>query len=100
MAYWLGLWTYNRSWKRVASLLIVFGLIFGSLSTAVADYPAFLRFVAGAIVGVVYEALNLAVLRVFSFPNQRLVFLRGPVALSLGAGVPWGLLPLVAGVFR
>ena len=100
LAYWQGLWTYNRFWKRVASLLIVFGLIFGFLSTAVADYPALLRFAAGAIVGVVYEALNLAVLRVFSFPNQRLLFLRGPVALSLGAGLPWGLLPLMAAVFR
>jgi hypothetical protein len=100
LAYWLGLWTYNRFWKRVASLLLVFGLIFGSLSTAVADYPALSRFAAGAIVGVVYEALNLAVLRIFTFPNQRLLFLRGALALSLGAGIPWGLLPLVAAAFR
>ena len=100
LAYWQGLWIYDRSWKRVASLLIVFGLIFGFLSTLVADYSALLRFAAGAIVGVVYEGLNLGVLRVFSFPNQRLLFLRGPVALSLGAGIPWGLLPLIAAFFR
>ena len=81
-------------------MLVVYGLIFGSLSAALVNYPVALRFAAGAIVGILYEGLNIAILRVFSFPNQRLLFLRGPIALSFGAGVCWGLLPVVAPLFR
>ena len=65
-------------------------------SDTLADYPASLRFAAGAGFGVVYEAVNLTLLRAWSFPNQQLLFLRGPVALAVGAGIPCGLLPLVA----
>ena len=100
LAYWQRLWVYDRSWKRLITMLIVYGLVFGSLSTALVNQSAALRFAAGAFVGVVYEALNVALLRVFSFPNQRLLFLKGPVALSFGAGVCWGLLPLMAPLFR
>jgi hypothetical protein len=100
LAYWQTLWVYDRPWLRIVSILVVFGFIFGWLSTAIADYPAWLRFASGAIVGVLYEGTNLKLLHVFDFPNQRLLFLRGPVALALGAGIPWGIAPLLAPVFR
>ncbi len=100
LSHWQKLWIYDPPWLRVASVLIVFGLVFGWMSTALADYPAILRFAAGAGVGIVYEAVNLTLLRAWSFPNQQLLFLRGPVALAVGAGIPWGLLPLVAPFFR
>jgi len=100
LSYWKRLWIYSHPWLRVASVLIVFGLIFGWMSTALADYPAILRFAAGAAFGIIYEAANLTLLRVFSFPNQQLLFLRGSFALAVGAGIPWGLLPLVAPLFR
>jgi hypothetical protein len=100
LSYWQKLWIYHPPWLRLASVPIVFGLVFGWLSTALADSPAIQRFAIGAGVGIVYEALNLSVLRVFTFPNQRLLFLRGSVALAVGAGMPWGLLTLMAPLFR
>ena len=100
VSHWQKLWIYDPPWLRLASVLMVFGLVFGWMSTVLADHPAILRFAIGAGVGIVYEALNLSLLRVFTFPNQRLLFLRGRVALAVGAGMPWGLLPLAAPLFR
>jgi hypothetical protein len=100
LSYWQRLWVYDPPWLRIVGVLIVYGLIFGCVSTALADYPAVLRFAAGAALGVLYEAANLAVLRLWSFPNQRLLFLRGSIALAVGAGIPWGLLPPVAPMAR
>lgn len=99
-SYFLRLWLYDPPWLRLVSVLVVFGLVFGWVSNVLAGYPAGLRFAAGAALGVTYEALNLTLLHAFKFPNQRLWFLRGSVALALGAGIPWGLLPLLAPMFR
>jgi hypothetical protein len=100
LAYWQNLWVYDPPWLRLVSLAVVYGLLFGWLSTAVADHPAWLRFAAGALTGVLYESANLKFLHLFSFPQQRLLFLRGPIALALGAGIPWGIAPLLTPVFR
>src|SRR2546423_3882485 len=99
LAYWKKLWVYDAPWLRLASVLVVFGLLFGWLSTIVGNYPPLLRFTLGAIVGVIYEGANLMLLHAFSFPNQRLLFLRGPIALAFGAGIPWGIVPLLTPVF-
>ena len=100
LSYWQRLWVYDPPWLRIASVPVVYGLIFGWLTTALAEYQAPWRFAAGAAFGVAYEATNLTVFHFWSFPNRRLLFLRGPVALALGAGIPWGLLPLLAPLAR
>jgi hypothetical protein len=74
-------------------------ITFGWLSTTVAGYPPLLRFAVGAIAGVIYEGANVMLLHIFSFPNQRLLFLRGPLALALGAGIPRGLVTLLTPLF-
>ena len=100
LSYWQKLWVYDPPWLRLVSILVVYSLLFGWLSTTVADYPPWLRFALGAAVGVLYEGANLMLLHIFSFPNQRLLFLRGPMALALGAGIPWGIAPLLTPLFR
>jgi hypothetical protein len=100
LSHWQKLWLYEPPWLRIASVVLVFGLFFGWLSTALAEQSALLRFATGAGVGIAYEATNLTLLRAWSFPEQQLVFLRGPVALAVGAGIPWGLIPLVAPLVR
>jgi len=100
LAYWQRLWVFDPPWLRLVSIFVVYGLLFGWLSTTVADYSPWLRFAAGALVGVLYEGANVFLLHLFTFPNQRLLFLRGPVSLALGAGIPWGIAPLLTPVFR
>src|SRR5438067_7892745 len=50
--------------------VVVYSLLFGWLSTTVADYPPWLRFALGAAVGVLYEGANLMLLHIFSFPRS------------------------------
>jgi len=92
----LRLWLYDPPWLRVANVVLVFGVFFGWLSSVIAGRPGAQRFLVGAIVGIAYEAVNLSALHAWSFPQDRLLVLHGPVALVLGVGVAWGLLPLVA----
>jgi hypothetical protein len=94
----LKLWSYEPAWLRIANVVVVFGLVFGWLSSAVAEQPIIVQFSVGAILGVAYEAANLLFLHLWSFPNNQVLFLRGRTALILGAGIPWGLLPIVAPV--
>ncbi len=61
----LRLWRYPRAWLRVVSVVVVFGLVFGSLSSAVAQQAVLVRFAAGAVLGCLYEAANLLWLRPF-----------------------------------
>ena len=100
LAYWQKLWIYDPWWLRVVGIVVVYGLLFGWLSTAVGSYPAGWRFAAGALAGVLYEGSNLLWLHLFTFPNGRLLFLRSPTAIILGAGIPWGLAPLLTPLFR
>ncbi len=91
----LRLWRYPRAWFRVVSVVVVFGLVFGSLSSAVAQQPVLVRFAAGAVLGCLYEAANLLWLRLFTF-QEPLSLIRSRTILILLAGIPWGVLPAVA----
>jgi len=94
----LKLWTYNPPWLRIANVLIAFGLMFGWVASALAEKSMPLQFLVGAAVGVAYEAANLLFLHFWSFRDDRLLFFRGRLALILGAGIPWGFLPVLAPV--
>jgi len=97
-SHWLRLWVYRPPWLRVASVVITFGLVFGWVASRMQADTALEQFGVGAGLGVAYEAVNLLWLHAWSFPGDRLLFLRGRVALILGAGIPWGILPVVAPV--
>src|SRR3972149_11305009 len=66
------------------------------VSIGVADEAVPLRFAAGAAFGLLYEVANAFLIRVWSFPNDRFLIFRGPLPISLAAGLPWGILPVVA----
>lgn len=92
----LQLWVYRMPWLRVASVIVVFGLAFGWVASILRGNSPVLQFGVGAAMGVAYEAANLLLLHAWSFRNDRLLFLRGRAALILGAGIPWGILPVLA----
>jgi hypothetical protein len=91
----LGLWLYDPPWLRLANVVLGFGVLFGWVSSALGESPSAVRFLVGAAVGTAYEALNLTVVHAWSFPQDRLLLLHGPIALVLGVGITWGFLPLV-----
>ncbi len=91
----LQLWRYRRPWLRVVSVVVVFGVGFGWLSSVVSQQPVLVRFAAGAVLGCLYEAVNLHWLRLFTF-QEPLSLIRSRTGLILLAGIPWGVLPAVA----
>ncbi len=95
LSYALKLWVYKPPWLRLANVIVVFGLVFGWVCTCLAGEPRWIQFAAGAVLGMAYEAANLYFLRWWSF-TDRLPFLRGRLAIILGAGIPWGVLPIAA----
>lgn len=94
-SYQLNLWVYRRPWLRGFSVIVVFGLVFGWLSTLVSEQPLAIRFIAGSVVGITYEAANLLWLQLFAF-QEPLSLIPSRFVVIIVAGVPWGVIPAVA----
>lgn len=92
----LGWWVYDPWWLRLVNVAVVFGGVFGWLTSRLAPRALWQRFVAGAAFGVAYEAINVAALGWWSFPGNRLLVLHGTPALVVGVGLAWGVVPVVA----
>ena len=88
-----GLWVYRRAAYRVANVVVMFGLVMGTVATLAPAIGLAGVFALGFAIGLAYEAANLAWLRWWSFPGDRLLWLRGPTACALGVSVTWGLVP-------
>ena len=94
LAAWaFALWEYRSGWWRAANVLFA-GLLIGGITVAVAEQSVAIRLAVGGTFGVAYEALNLLWLRIWTFPEERLFFFRGRVPIILGAGLPWGVIPV------
>lgn len=94
LARLLRLWVYQDWLTPVLNVLLMFGLAFGTLSWILVGHPVLAAF-AGAGVGIAYEYANHVVLRLWHFPNDRLLFLHGAPALVIGVGLAWGAIPPV-----
>ena len=95
VSHQLNLWTYQRAWLRGFSVIVVFGLVFGLLSTLVSDQPLLIRFAVGSAAGITYEAANLLWLKLFTF-QEPLSLIPSRLVVILTAGIPWGVVPAVA----
>jgi len=96
----LRLWVYRSPWLVLVNLIAMYGLVMGGIATLVPRRGAIAAFVLGALAGLAYELLNLRRLQWWSFPNQRLLFLRGHVAILAVLTVLWGLVPPVTWAMR
>ena len=95
------LWIYHKGYTPVLNVIIVFGLIMGGLASRVR--PLGLEIVVGIAfgIGLLYEIANLRFLRWWSFPNERLVFIRGHAAIVVVLALLWAAVPaLIVGVQR
>jgi hypothetical protein len=89
------LWVYHQSQTPVLNVLIMFGVIMGGLASR--TRPLGWPVVVGSAfaIGLLYEIANLSVLKWWHFPNERLVFLRGHVAIVLTLAVMWAAVPVM-----
>jgi len=97
----LRLWIYNQGQTAVLNVIIMFGLIMGGLASRVR--PLGIAVVVGSAfgIGLLYEIANLRVLKWWSFPNERLAFIRGHAAIVVVLALLWAAVPvMILGVQR
>jgi hypothetical protein len=99
-AYIQRLWVYRRPLYPIVNVLVVFGLVMGSIASLAGHFGLAVVFGLGFGVGLVYELLNFAVLDWWYFPGDRLYALRGKMACAVGVSVGWGLVPAAVVVLR
>ncbi len=94
-AWGLGLWVYRQSQTSVLNVILMFGLVMGSIASLVPSIGIAPAYWLGFAAGLAYEVLNLRVLKWWYFPGERLLFLRGHTAIVIGLAILWGILPVV-----
>ena len=91
----LKLWVYRQPQTPVLNVIVVAGLIMGAIATLVPRYGMLPAFVLGFAVGLAYEVANLAFLKWWDFPDERLGFIHGHAAIVVLVSVGWGAVPLI-----
>jgi len=88
------LWVYRSPVYPVLNVLLMFGLVMGTLAWAGGALGAAGLFALGFGIGLLYEMLNLARLDWWYFPDDRLLGLQGKTACALGVSIAWGTVPV------
>jgi len=91
----LGLWRYRAPHYPVLNVLVMFGVVMGALATLITTLSVATVFAIAFGIGLAYEALNLAYLHWWHFPNDRLGPIRGAGACAIAIAVAWGAVPLL-----
>lgn len=90
----LSLWKYRAPWLAIGNILVMFGLVCGSLALLFDSHLA--RFLAGFAFGLIYEVLNSSTLHAWSFATGRLRAMNIKTLVVLLA-FAWGTVPLLIG---
>jgi hypothetical protein len=91
----LKLWVYRQPQTPVLNVIVVFGLVMGSVATLVPRHGRLVAFAIAFALGLAYEIANLAFLKWWDFPDERIGFIRGHAALVLVISALWGGLPVL-----
>ena len=90
----LSLWKYKSPWLAIGNILVMFGLLCGSIALVFDSHTA--RFSAGFTFGLIYELLNNSVIHAWSFSSGRLRSININT-LAVMLAVAWGTVPLLIG---
>lgn len=93
-------WRYRHVGFVLVNLLVMYGVIQGSLAASVSRRGLLVAAGFGAMAGLLYEIINLRWLHWWSFPNQRMIVVRGHFAILAVLTVLWGLVPPIAWALR
>jgi hypothetical protein len=94
------LWVYRRPLYPVLNVIVMFGLVMGSVAELAQAIGLAGAFGAGFAIGLSYELLNLTLLDWWYFPDGCLYMLRGKMACAAGVAVAWGAVPVAIAVVR
>jgi len=93
IAWRLRLWVYRQPQTPILNVIVMFGLVMGGVASLVPMHGLLPGFLAGGVLGLLYELANLKVLHWWDFPDQRMAFVSGHTAILIVLSVAWGLLP-------
>ncbi len=96
----LRLWVYQRPQYPIINVIVVFGLLMGGIAALVPTVGGIAVFLIAFGAGLAYEILNLRQLHWWDFPDQRLVFIHGHVAIVVTLAVTWGIVPVLIASVR
>ena len=97
----LNLWRYHRPSTPILNVLIMFSLLQGGLIAAGIGHSQSLLAItpvlimAGGLLGLAYEAINLFRLKAWYFPPTTLTFLGSPIDKAVVIGAAWGFVPVL-----
>ena len=91
----LGLWIYRQPQYPIMNVIVMFGIIMGSVAGLVPHLGRPMTFAIAFAIGVVYEIANLRMLNWWYFPGQRLAVVHGHAAIVVVLSILWGAVPLM-----
>jgi hypothetical protein len=91
----LDLWRYRAAHYPILNVLLMFGVVMGTVAMLAATLSWVTVFAIAFGIGLAYEVVNLAYLDWWRFPNDRLGPFRGPTACAVAIAVAWGAVPLL-----
>jgi len=86
-------WEYRNAWLPLLNITLMYGIVMACLAALVPRVGVLVAAALGAGAGLGYELLNLRWLHWWTFPEGRMVFVRGHVAILAVLTVLWGLVP-------
>jgi hypothetical protein len=96
----LRLWVYRRPQYPIVNVVVVFGIIMGSIAGLVPRLGLTLAFIVACAVGLLWEIVNLTRLHWWSFPGERVAFIHGHAAVVVVITLLWGFVPLLITAFQ
>ena len=96
----LRLWLYRKPIYPALNVIVMFGIIMGSVSRLAAPWGLAAAFAVGTAIGFAYEWLNFLALDWWSFPDDRFLMFRGRAAIAASVAITWGAVPVIIALLQ
>ncbi|PLW69859.1 hypothetical protein [Pseudohalioglobus lutimaris] len=94
-------WIYHKPSSPVINVLLMFGIVMGTLSAQVTQWGALQVTLIAFAIGYIYEIANFKWLCWWYFPDNKFLVFRGEQGCAISVACLWAAIPVsVDGVFR
>lgn len=95
-AYSFKFWIYRKLRYPAINVLLMFGVVMGTISLAVPAIGVVPIFIVASLIGYGYEMINFSHLHWWDFPNGQFLVFKGKKACAWSVGCLWGGVPVGA----
>lgn len=86
-------WIYHKPVYPVANVLVMFGLVMGTLAAMAPEWGVAVVTLIALLIGYAYEMANFRWLNWWYFPDDRFLVFRGKQACALAVACLWAAIP-------